>query len=160
MKEMHILILTALTVGLNVYPVTLKLQEHDSNLPQTTPEATVRKFMEALDHAEWNNWISTMDEECTMYIPFLSRMAENRTEIEKVFQGIFDRLNSSSDRRALFFNFKPKDMMIRDLSDDVSVVTWHLEQEGESVGRRSAVVKKTQGEWTIIHFHADRFKLN
>ena len=56
-----------------------------------------------------------------------------------------------------YLNIEPCDLQIQQLGDAVAVVTFHLEHDPETLGRRTLVLCRTPGGWKIAHLHASNF---
>jgi hypothetical protein len=51
----------------------------------------------------------------------------------------------------------PRDLRIEKLSEDVALVTFHIEG-GNVLDRRTLVMKRESGEWKIAHIHASNLE--
>jgi ketosteroid isomerase-like protein len=64
----------------------------------------------------------------------------------------FGRFFDSLRKRGASPGIQPQDLLVQDYGD-VAIATFHL-GSGESVGRRTVVLRRQGGEWTIAHLHA------
>ena len=55
-----------------------------------------------------------------------------------------------------YLNLQPSDLLIQ-RHGDAAVVTFHLEHDPETLGRRTLVLVQTPAGWKIAHLHASTF---
>lgn len=114
---------------------------------------TVTAFMEAIENADMDRYLATMTEDATMFFPFAPRRADSREEIAAVFGRIFERLRQSNGPP--YLQLDPVGMRVQMVDDTIAIATWHFDRADE-VGRRTAALRKEQGRWYIVSFHASR----
>ena len=117
-----------------------------------TPEATATAFLDAfrqMDEARFDRFFAP---EVTMFFPdggFPTARVEGRDAVLAVFHGLFGRARSGGRAR---LNITPLDERIQTFGD-TAIVTFRLDG-GDSVGRRTIVLRRMGDDWRIIHFHA------
>jgi ketosteroid isomerase-like protein len=118
------------------------------------PEQAVALFLEAfraMDPARFDPFFAP---DATVFFPdgrFPTNRLLPRAEALATFHGLFDSLKAQGQTR---LEIDPVDQHI-DRYGNVAVVTFLL-KSGETMGRRSVVLRQDEGAWRIVHLHASR----
>ena len=112
------------------------------------------KFLTAFENLDW--------EACFEIVLLMTRLftfpsqrasrATGRAEIEATFRQVFERIRATKSAPP-YLNLEPADLDIR-VFRDTAVVTFHLHDLPDTIGRRTVVLAKRAGEWKIVHLHA------
>ena len=88
-------------------------------------------------------------------LPSANRMSMGRAGCVGVFgRGGLSWHEERIDRPSLpILGLEPQDLKVQTLGNDSAVVTWHVDR-GTHLGRRTAVVKRLDGSWRIVSYHA------
>jgi ketosteroid isomerase-like protein len=113
-------------------------------------------FVKAFDDLDWPRFRDCFSSGATVFHPAAPnvRRTEGEKEFEKAWAGVFDRIRKQSGRSGPpYIDLQPKDLRIDQLSPDVALVTFHLE-DGKMLDRRTLVLKRFGDDWKIVHIHA------
>ena len=131
--------------------------------PQARPpdEAAVQKvvdgFIESLNAADVNSFISFFAPDATLFFPLssLPLRLEDRQQIATAFGAFFDSVRRQQPGPP-YMNMVPVGTKVQ-LFGSVAVVTFHLKGE-DVVSRRTLVLQKRSGAWLIVHLHASNLR--
>jgi ketosteroid isomerase-like protein len=115
------------------------------------PEAAVQAFVSAFNALDRTRFDPLFAEDVTLFFPsapFPVRRIEGKTATLLWFGRFFDSLR----KRGASPGIEPKDLKVQAYGD-VAIATFHL-GGGESVGRRTVVLRRQRGRWAIAHLHA------
>ncbi|HYG46322.1 MAG TPA: nuclear transport factor 2 family protein [Allosphingosinicella sp.] len=115
------------------------------------PEAAVLAFVSAFNALDRSRFDPLFAEDVTLFFPsapFPVRRVEGKTATLEWFGRFFDSLR----KRGAGPGIQPQDLTVQDYGD-VAVATFHL-GGGESVSRRTVVLRRQRGQWAIAHLHA------
>jgi len=119
-------------------------------------DAKLSGFVTAFDNLDWPHFQQFFSDDATVFHPAAPNLkrTDSREAFEKAWLGVFDRIKKSSGKSAPpYMDLQPKELRIQYLDDDVALVTFHLD-DGDVLGRRTMIWKRTNGEWKIVHIHA------
>jgi ketosteroid isomerase-like protein len=117
----------------------------------SSPEAAVQAFVSAFNALDRARFDALFAEDVTLFFPsapFPVRRVEGKTETLLWFGRLFDSLR----KRGASPGIEPKDLKLQDYGD-VAIATFHL-GGGESVSRRTVLLRRQRGKWAIAHLHA------
>ena len=147
-----------LTLGLFMLAAACGAQ---NNAKQTgTFEQRLSGFVAAFDALDWENFQTFFTEDATVFHPAAPNLkrTDSREEFEHAWQGVFERIRKSSGKSAPpYMTLEPKDLRVQYLTEDVALVTFHLD-DGEVLGRRTIIWKRNGRVWKIVHIHASNLK--
>lgn len=115
------------------------------------PEAAVQAFVSAFNALDRTRFDALFAEDVTLFFPsapFPVRRIEGKAATLLWFGRFFDSLR----KRGASPGIEPKDLKVQDYGD-VAIATFHL-GGGDSVGRRTVVLRRQRGRWAIAHLHA------
>ena len=119
--------------------------------PDTQPEAAIHAFVSAFNALDRTRFDALFAKDVTLFFPS-SPFPLERVEGKEATLEWFGRLFGSMARRGASPGIKPRDLTVQNYGD-VAIATFHL-IGGESVGRRTVVLRRHQGRWVIAHLHA------
>ena len=117
-------------------------------------------FVAAFDNLDWPAFRARFSEKPTIFHPSAPniRRIDTPGEFEKAWLGVFERIKKNSHRIvAPYMDLQPRDLRIEKLSEDVALVTFHIEDRNV-LERRTLVMKRESGEWKIAHIHASNLE--
>jgi len=124
---------------------------------ERSPEQAAQAFLRAFDRLEWEPFRSYFADDMTMFFPFAQTPArvDGRAAVEKVFESFFraKRQQLADAGAPMTQGLTARDMKVQMAGADAAVVTFHLGSE-TNPARRSLVLRRTAGEWKVIHWHA------
>ena len=115
------------------------------------PEAAIQAFVSAFNALDRTRFDALFAEDVTLFFPaspFPVRRIEGKGATLEWFGRFFDSLRERGTNPRI----QPQDLMVQDYGD-VAIATFHL-GGGESVGRRTVVLRRQRGQWAIAHLHA------
>ena len=115
------------------------------------PEAAIQAFVSAFNALDRTRFDALFAEDVTLFFPsapFPVRRIEGKEATLLWFGRFFDSLR----KRGASPGIQPQDLKVQDYGD-VAIATFHL-GGGESVSRRTVVLRREQGRWAIAHLHA------
>ena len=115
------------------------------------PGAAIETFVSAFNALDRPRFDALFADDVTLFFPaspFPLRRVQGREATLEWFGRLFDSLRE----RGASPNIAPQDLQVQDYGD-VAIATFHLEA-GESVGRRTVVLKRHGNQWLIAHLHA------
>jgi ketosteroid isomerase-like protein len=118
--------------------------------------AFLQKFLMSFDNLDWPAFQECFSDSATVFHPAPPnlRRTDSRTQFEKAWLGVFERIKRESGRSSPpFLELKPEDLQIENLATEVALVTFHL-TKGSVLSRRTLVLKKYPSGWKIVHIHA------
>ena len=115
------------------------------------PEEAIRAFVSAFNALDGARFDALFAEDVTLFFP-ASPFPVRRTEGKKATLLWFGRFFDSLRMRGAGPGIEPQDLQVQDYGD-VAVASFHL-GSGERVGRRTVVLRRQGGRWTIVHLHA------
>lgn len=122
-------------------------------------KAAVLGFTRALDYFDLEGFANSFSEDATLFFPMpwspdrVDGRAAIRDAQAKEFARARKRFAEAGKTTPPFLNLVALDMHVQKVGAHVAVVTWHVDR-GTHLGRRTAVVHKTDGRWQIASFHA------
>jgi ketosteroid isomerase-like protein len=122
----------------------------------TTVEQALSDFITAFDNLDWLAFRECFSAKATMFHPSAPniRRIDAPKQFEKAWLGVFDRIKRSSGRNAPpYMDLRPLDLLVEPLSNDVTLVTFHL-VDGTVLNRRTLVFRRESTGWRIVHIHA------
>ena len=119
--------------------------------PHSEAEAAVQAFVSAFNALDRARFDALFAEDVTLFFPS-SPFPLKRVEGKKATLEWFGRLFDSMSRRGASPGIKPQDLNVQTYGD-VAIATFHL-IGGQSVGRRTVVLRRHHGQWAIVHLHA------
>ena len=125
-------------------------------------EQTLGGFLTAFDNLDWPAFRGFFAPDATMFHPAApnQKRIDSPGEFEKAWLGVFARIRKTSGRSAPpYMNLQPQDVMIRILSPDIALVTFHL-TDANILSRRTIVFRHDAGGWKIVHLHASNLPLS
>ena len=149
----------AVVAGLLLAAVALPAAQRSGTEDVKNIEQRVSAFLTAFDNLDWRAFRSFWDAQATVFHPDASHQKRIETpgEFDRAWQEVFDQIKKDSHRSAPpYVNLQPADLRVTLLSQDVALVTFHLESE-ERFGRRTLVWKRTADGWKLVHLHASNF---
>ncbi|HEX3272181.1 MAG TPA: nuclear transport factor 2 family protein [Ktedonobacterales bacterium] len=116
-------------------------------------EDTLRDFLRAFANLDWNTFRAYFDDEATVFFPRGDHPARavGRGQIEQVFLLEFEETRAGA-LGPPYLDLRPRDLLIQE-TGDIAVVSFHLVLPG-ALRRRTFVLRKRGGDWTILHLHA------
>lgn len=117
----------------------------------STPEAAVQAFVSAFNALDRARFDALFADDVTLFFPsapFPVRRVEGKAATLEWFGRFFDSLR----KRGASPGVQPRDLKVQDYGA-VAIATFHL-GGGESVGRRTVVLRRERGRWAIAHLHA------
>jgi len=126
-------------------------------VPKSDVESEVRKtltdFIHAFDNLDWDKFRSFFADDATVFYPReFPRRAEGRKGFETFFLKEFDRIRAGRTEGP-YMDIQPRDLQLQ-ISGDVCIATFHLDDRPGFLNRRTIVLKKQSLGWKIIHLHA------
>lgn len=121
------------------------------NAHAASPEAAVQAFVAAFNALDRTRFDALFAEDVTLFFPsapFPVRRVEGKEATLLWFGRFFDSLR----KRGAGPGIEPKDLKLQNYGD-VAIATFHL-GGGESVSRRTVVLRRQRGRWAIAHLHA------
>jgi ketosteroid isomerase-like protein len=128
-------------------------QADDLSSKESEVRKTLADFIQAFDNLEWENFRAAFADDATVFYPraFPGR-ANGRPEFERNFRKVFEQVRGGKTKGP-YMDLKPRDLRIQ-MTGDVAIVTFHLDDRPGFLNRRTVVLQKLAGEWKIIHLHA------
>ena len=110
-------------------------------------------FLTAFDHLDWEIFTDFIAPDATIFMPWptFPKRLEGKAEIEAAFRPFFESLPQERQGPP-YLHLSPMDLEANRVGD-VGFVTFHLD-EVDHFGRRTAVFKKQNNQWRLIHLHA------
>jgi ketosteroid isomerase-like protein len=117
----------------------------------SSPEAAIQAFVSAFNALDRTRFDALFAEDVTLFFPS-APFPVRRTEGKKATLLWFGRFFDSLRKRGAGPGIEPQDLKVQDYGD-VAIATFHL-GGGESVARRTVVLRRQRGQWAIAHLHA------
>lgn len=155
MSRTKLLVAAFLAFELNLQLLMAQERRAASPSPGTVEEA-LSVFITAFDNLDWPAFRECFSSRATIFHPSAPnvRRIDTPEQFEKAWLRVFERIKRTSGRSAPpYMDLKPLDLRIENLSDDVTLVTFHLD-DGNVVNRRTIVYKRETNGWKIVHIHA------
>ncbi|HEX8224645.1 MAG TPA: nuclear transport factor 2 family protein [Allosphingosinicella sp.] len=115
------------------------------------PEAAVQAFVAAFNALDRARFDALFAEDVTLFFPS-SPFPLKRVEGKKATLEWFGRFFDSLRKRGAGPGIQPQDLKVQDYGK-FAIATFHL-GGGESVSRRTVVLRREKGRWAIAHLHA------
>jgi ketosteroid isomerase-like protein len=150
--------------------LVLVLAITDSSIAQEKPMANTKTasveqawstFLTSFDNLDWEAFRDCFSSTATVFHPTAPniRRVDSPEEFEKAWLGVFERIKKNSGRTSPpYMILNPLDLRVERLSDDVTLVTFHL-VDGSILNRRTLVFKREPTGWKIVHVHASNLSL-
>jgi ketosteroid isomerase-like protein len=127
-------------------------QAKPDNAELQVREALAR-FVQAFDDLDWETFRSAFDDNATVFYPrAFPERANGRAEFERTFKTVFEQIRSGK-AAAPYMNIQPRQLKIQ-VFGNVAIATFHLDDKGGFVNRRTVVLNKNETGWKIVHLHA------
>jgi purine nucleosidase len=124
-------------------------------------ESSLASFVAAFRDLDWPAFRACFSQDPTIFHPSAKNIwrVDTPEEFEQAWQRVFARIKNNSQRAvAPYQDLKPRDLRIERLSEDVALVTFHLE-DGRMLDRRTLVMKREGSQWKIVHIHASNLEV-
>jgi ketosteroid isomerase-like protein len=125
-------------------------------VPASTVEQALSRFLVAFDNLDWPAFRVCFAKDATMFHPASPNIKriDSPEAFEKAWLGVFARIKKESGRdQPPYMDLRPQNLLIQMLSPDIALATFHL-IDGDTVDRRSIVLKQYPDGWKIVHIHA------
>ena len=117
------------------------------------PEQFLKSFIRAFDDLDWNAFRHSFSEDATVFYPRgKAERAAGRAEFEEKFKVVFEQIRAGRTSPP-YMDIQPRGLKIQRFGD-IAIVTFHLDDRAGFVNRRTLVLRRSAGEWKIIHLHA------
>lgn len=113
-------------------------------------ELTLSNFLDALSKGEKDRFESMFTEDNTVFSPF--PWAIERSTVQESFAQLFEMLNSRPSGQS-GAGLQPGNLDI-DVFGNVAIITFHLNNNPNTLGRRTVIMIKEMGSWKVQHLHA------
>ena len=120
----------------------------------------LNKFVKAFENLDFDQFQSFFAENVTVFFPpsaMVSGRIDGKEKSMAVFKAFFQRVKEKKSSPP-YLDIEPEKMKI-DLYGDVAVVTFELNDPG-ALSRRTIIMRKTNGQYLIIHLHASKADLS
>ena len=119
--------------------------------PPASPEAAVQAFVSAFNALDRTRFDALFAEDVTLFFPS-APFPVSRVEGKKATLLWFGRFFDSLRKRGAGPGIEPRDLKVQEYGN-FAIATFHL-GGGESVSRRTVVLRRQRGRWAIAHLHA------
>jgi outer membrane protein assembly factor BamB len=139
---------------------------------QVTPELQARQviseLLAAFSNLDWPKFRSLWGENPVVIYPSMEpkpdgKRIDDSAGFEASWRLQFEVIRKSAATRGVtsapFMNLQPRDLRIDFPGPDTAVVTFHLTNTADSVGRRMFVIARTAAGWKITHLHASNMAI-
>jgi ketosteroid isomerase-like protein len=109
-----------------------KGDESPSSSTETVEQALAR-FVAAFDDLDWERFRNCFSENATIFHPTAPNIKriDSPEQFDKAWLGVFDRIKKNSGRTSPpYMKLDPTDVRVEKLSDNVTLVTFHLVDGG------------------------------
>jgi hypothetical protein len=123
---------------------------------RATIEQALSSFLTAFNNLDWPAFRACFSDDATVFHPAAPNVMRNESpeQFDNAWLGVFERIKRTSGRPAPpYMDLKPQDLRVNQLSPEVGLVTFHL-IDGNTVSRRTLVLKLFPDGWKIVHIHA------
>ena len=127
-----------------------------------TVQQALSTFLNAFDNLDWPTFQSCFNDHPTMFHPSAPdiRRVDTTEQFKAAWQVVFERIRKRSGRSSPpYMKLSPADLRIEPLSENVSLVTFHL-IDGDTLSRRTIVFRHYPDGWKIVHIHASNLPLH
>lgn len=121
-------------------------------------EVALDRFVAAFENLDWEAFRLSFDDEALVFYPrgFAER-ASGRDEFEPNFKIVFEQIRGDQTEPP-YMKIEPRGLKIQNLGD-IAIITFHLDDRGGFVNRRTLVMRKRAQGWKIVHLHASEVSL-
>jgi ketosteroid isomerase-like protein len=157
MKRTRRLASSAAFLLLILHAPVLRAQQEQAAKPRAgSVEEALSIFLRAFDNLDWPAFRECFSANATIFHPSAPnvRRIDAPEQFDKAWLGVFERIKKNSGRSAPpYMDLQPLDLRVESLSEDVTLVTFHL-KDGDIVNRRTLLFKREMNRWKIVHIHA------
>jgi len=120
-----------------------------------TPQAFIEAFLRAFENLDMAAFAACFAEDATVFFPAPEPplRAHGRAEIRRRFENVFAAIRAGAPGGPPYHRLEPDTLLVQPLGEDAAVVTLHL-RNAERTARRSFVLQRRAGAWSIVHLHA------
>ncbi len=120
--------------------------------------ALLDEFIDALNTADLPRYVALFAPDATAFFPLaeVPLRLESKEQIAAVFGRFFEGVRRSGPGPR-YLNLAPADVRLQ-LYGGAAVVSFHF-KGGEMTSRRTLVLAKRDGKWSIVHLHASNLGL-
>jgi ketosteroid isomerase-like protein len=118
-----------------------------------TPDAVLQDFILAFDSLEWDRFRSFFADDATVFYPrgFAER-ASGRPQFEANFRQVFEQIRAGRTQPP-YMHLQPRDLKVQSYGE-IAIATFHLDDRPGVLNRRTIVLRRSKGQWKIVHLHA------
>jgi len=124
------------------------------NADSTTVVKQLNEFIHAFEDLDFDRFQTFFANDVTVFFP-PSAMAPHRVQGKEkamaVFKTFFQKVKEKKSH-APYLDITPKKLQIA-FFQEIAIVTFELD-DPDSIGRRTIILRKTKGEYLIVHLHA------
>jgi ketosteroid isomerase-like protein len=123
-------------------------------------DAFTARFLKAFENLDLPAFMSCFADEATVFFPVPEppeRFA-GKPAIQQRFQQVFDAIRVGAASGPPYHHLAPENTQVQILAPAEALVTFEL-KSAERIGRRTLVLKKSHGQWLIVHLHASNVPL-
>lgn len=151
-----VVVLIALAAG---YAGAVAAQSRSADETRAVRRAA-EHFLRVFENLDWERFRATWASEPTVFFPFgdTPERVTGRRAVEARWQRFFDETRAQTQGPP-YLRLDPRDLRV-DQYGDAALVTFTLGGAGVgSVGRRTLLFVKENGEWKLAHLHASGVRL-
>lgn len=118
-------------------------------------DAFTARFLQAFENLDLPAFMACFADTATVFFPVPEppeRFA-GKAAIQQRFQRVFAGIRSGAASGPPYHHLVPENTQVQILSAAEALVTFELKNT-ERIGRRTLVLKKSHGQWLIVHLHA------
>ena len=126
----------------------------------TSIDAFTTRFLQSFENLDLPAFMACFADDATVFFPIPEppdRVA-GKAAIQQRFQQVFERIRTGAPSGPPYHPLDPENTQIQLLDPDEAVVTFELKNT-ERIARRTLVLKRSHGQWHIVHLHASNVPL-
>jgi ketosteroid isomerase-like protein len=116
----------------------------------------VQRFLTAFENLDLDAFIACFDDDATVFFPTPEppQRFDGKAAVRAHFSQVFAAIRQGSQATAPpYHRLAPEDLTVQPLGRDAALVSFHL-RNAERIARRTLVLSRGSGGWTIRHLHA------
>ena len=143
-------LIKAILISILLIPISTIAQDDIQDI-----ELALSNFLDALSKGEKDRFESMFTENNTVFSPF--PWATKRSTVQDSFAQLFEMLSARPPGQS-GGGLQPEDLAIN-VFDNVALITFHLNNNPNTLGRRTVIMVKEMDSWKVQHLHASSSQL-
>jgi ketosteroid isomerase-like protein len=144
-----------MTAGNAVGAPAAALEEDSADADRRQIDELVSRLITTFENLDLPGFMACFADDATGFFPAPEppQLFEGRSAVQREFERVFEGIRQSAKGGPPYFHIVPGNPQIQSLGPAGALVSFYQRNTRRN-GRRTLVLRRSQGRWLIVHFHA------